>query len=398
MSAGHDGAVRLWDVETGRQLHCFRGHREIAYSVAISPDGRYALSGGGGEYRDRRWGQGTDWALRLWQLPEPAPAEKVGQVHLFAGHRDIVHGVAVSRDGRYAVSGGYKLRDGKLVDGAKDYDIRLWDLATRTEVRRLAGSGAAVYSVALSPDGRRVLSGGGHPTGAVRLLDAATGQELKRSEAREHAVWSVAFSPDGRRALDAADFENEFRLRDLESGKEVRRFVGHTKPVRQAVFSPDGRRALSASHDGTARLWEVETGKEVKRFGGQDALAAVAFSPDGRRALTGGHDHMVRLWDVETGKEVRRFGGHKGLVYSVTFSPDGRFALSAGGSFDAEGEEDFSLRLWDLGSGKELHRFDGHTDVVTQVLWLPDGRHALSCGFDTTVRLWRLPDLPPAGR
>jgi WD40 repeat protein len=397
MSAGHDGAVRLWDVEAGRQLHCFRGHREIAYSVTISPDGRHALSGGGGEFRDARWGHGTDWALRLWQLPDPAPAEKVGQVHLFEGHRDIVHGLAVSPDGRHAVSGGgYKLREGKLVDGAKDYDIRLWDLATRTEVRRLPGSGAAVYSVAFSPDGRSVLSGGGNPEGAIRLLDVATGKELRRSEGREHAVWSVAFSPHGRRALDAADFENEFRLRDVETGQEVRRFAGHTKPVRQVAFSPDGRHALSAGYDGTARLWDVESGKEAKRFEAHDAVAAVAISPDGRRLLTGGHDHGVRLWDVESGKELKRFGGHKGLVYSVAFSPDGRFALSAGGSFDAEGEEDFSLRLWGLESGKELHRFEGHTDVVTQVLWLPDGRHALSAGFDTTVRLWRLPDLPAA--
>jgi serine/threonine protein kinase/WD40 repeat protein len=327
------------------------------------------------------------------------PEAKVGQVHLFEGHRDIVHGIAVSRDGRYAVSGGgYKLRDGQLVPGAKDYDIRLWALATRTELRRLSGSGAAVYSVAFSPDGRHVLSGGGNPEGAIRLLDAATGKELKRTEGRETAVWSVAFSPDGRRALDAADLENEFRLRDVESGKEVRRFAGHTKQVRQAVFSPDGRRALSGSYDGTARLWDVETGKEVKRFVGHDAVAAVAFSPDGRRVLTGGHDHTVRLWDVESGKEVKRFVGHKGLVHSVAFSPDGRYALSAGGSFDAAGEEDFSLRLWGVESGKELHRFEGHTDVVSQVLWLPDGRHALSCGLDTTVRLWRLPDLSAAGK
>jgi len=118
------------------------------------------------------------------------------------------------------------------------------------------------------------------------------------------------------------------------------------------------------------------------------------MSPDGRRVLTGGDDHTLRLWDVESGKELKRFEGHKSLVNSVAFSPDGRFALSAGGGSDAEDEEDFSVRLWDLESGKELHRFEGHTDVVSGVIWLPDGRHALSCGWDTTVRLWRLPDPP----
>src|SRR5262249_23732536 len=121
--------------------------------------------------------------LRVY-APKP-PEEKVGQVHLFAGHKDVVHGLAVSRDGRYAVSGGgYKFRDGKWVDGAKDFDIRVWDLATRTELRRLGGSEAAVWSVALSPDGRRVLSGGGNADGAIRLLDVETGKELVRSETR----------------------------------------------------------------------------------------------------------------------------------------------------------------------------------------------------------------------
>ncbi len=72
----------------------------------------------------------------------------------------------------------------------------------------------------------------------------------------------------------------------------------------------------------------------------------------------------------------------------------GPFTLSAGGGIDIGHEEDFSIRLWDLESGKELHRFDGHKGVVSQVIWLPDGKHALSSSWDTTVRLWRLPELP----
>ena len=62
--------MRLWDVATGRQLHCFR-HREMVHSVAISPDGRYALSGGGGMVQDGKWLPGTDWAAHLWRLPDP---------------------------------------------------------------------------------------------------------------------------------------------------------------------------------------------------------------------------------------------------------------------------------------------------------------------------------------
>jgi eukaryotic-like serine/threonine-protein kinase len=70
LSGSGDGTVRLWEVETGRELHRFDGHREVVYSVAFSPDGRYALSGGGGGFRDGSWFAGSDWAVRLWRLPD----------------------------------------------------------------------------------------------------------------------------------------------------------------------------------------------------------------------------------------------------------------------------------------------------------------------------------------
>jgi hypothetical protein len=70
LSASGDGTVRLWDVSTGRQLQCFR-HHEIVATVAFSPDGRYALSGGGFVFRNGNWLNGTDWAIHLWRLPDP---------------------------------------------------------------------------------------------------------------------------------------------------------------------------------------------------------------------------------------------------------------------------------------------------------------------------------------
>jgi WD40 repeat protein len=114
----------------------------------------------------------------------------------------------------------------------------------------------------------------------------------------------------------------------------------------------------------------------------------VALSPDGKQALSGGLDKTLRLWDVETGKELRQFEGHSGNVHGVAFSPDGRFALSG---------DDHNVRLWEVATGKELHRFDGLQGWVYSVVFSSDGRYALSASpGDRTVRLWRLPDPPPA--
>jgi WD40 repeat protein len=96
----------------------------------------------------------------------------------------------------------------------------------------------------------------------------------------------------------------------------------------------------------------------------------------------------LRLWDLDSGEEIRRFSGHTDVVQGVAITRDGRCARSA--------SADRTVRFWDLHTGKELHCFTGHTGFLGVAI-SPDGKFGLSGGYeDNTVRLWRLPDLPPA--
>ena len=157
----------------------------------------------------------------------------------------------------------------------------------------------------------------------------AGGQSLRTFTGHSHGVNAVALSPDGRTALSGGG-DGTLKLWDVATGKELRTLSAHSirsffglNIINSVAFSPDGRTALSGSEDDTLKLWEVATGKELRTFSGhKDYVFAVAFSPDGRTALSGSRDETLKLWELATGKELRTFRGHSAFVRSVAFSPD----------------------------------------------------------------------------
>jgi WD40 repeat protein len=281
--------------------------------------------------------------------------------------------VAFTPDGRQAVATG----------GA----VILYDLAGGREVNRALELQFARCGLALTRDGRYFVTGHQHDN-VVRMGEVRTGREVRTFEGHTAGVYAVALSPDGKRLVTGGD-DKTLRLWDVATGKELRRFPGVTDMVRSADFSPDGRRVVSG-HYGTGssfpvRLWDADGGKEVRSFDGHTRdVTAVLFTPDGRSVLSAGMDGAAILWDVETGKEVRRLA-HPGGVYGAAVSPDGRRALTAGFG-------DRLVRLWDLATGRELRRLDGHAGAVLSVAFSPDGKRALSSDSQCTLRLWRMPE------
>ena len=321
-----------------RLIRSFTGHTGWVLSVAISPDGRTALSGS------------DDKTLKLWDLATGR------ELRTFTGHSGRVKSVAISPDGRTALS------------GSEDKTLKLWDLATGRELRTFAGHAHSVSSVAISPDGRTALSGSedetlygsedktlyGSRDKTLKLWDLATGKELRSFTGHPGSFYSVAISPDGRTALSGSE-DNTLKLWDLATGRKLRSFTGHTVSVSSVAISPDGRTALSGSGgwsgDNTLKLWDLATGKELRTFTGHThSVSSVAISPDGRTALSGSWDRTLKLWDVATGRELRSFTGHTGWVRSVAISPDGRTALSGAGRIygGVDNTVDNTLKHWDL--------------------------------------------------
>lgn len=300
------------------EVRRFRHHCKEIMCVLFIPDGRQAVTAGGG--------------VITFDLET---GREVSRTMMRDYSRD---GLALTRDGRRF-----------LTSHRWDQCVRLADLATGKEVQVFEGHVGGVHGVALSPDDARAASAG--MDGTVRIWDVKTGQQLHRL-APPGKVWCVAFSSDGRLLASGhwtptatghgrLGSDNPIRLWDVETGREVRRLEGHGWRITALAFRPDGRTLVSGSMDGTVRVWDVGTGREVRRIDHDPTgVSDVAVSPDGRRVLASGWvSKTVRLWDLSDGLELLRFPGDQ-FTMSVAFSPDGRRALT--------GESWYMVRLWNL--------------------------------------------------
>jgi WD40 repeat protein len=111
-------------------------------------------------------------------------------------------------------------------------------------------------------------------------------------------VLSVAVTPDGKHVVSGSG-DNTVRLWELATGKEVRRFTGHADWVRSVAVTPDGKYVVSGSGDNTVRLLELATGQEVRRFTGHENWVwSVAVTPDGKYVVSGSGDNTVRVWPI----------------------------------------------------------------------------------------------------
>jgi WD40 repeat protein len=278
-TANGDGTVRLWQTATGKLLRTFQGE-EVAWAVVISRDGRQLLSAGGDAWNGSKFVRG------------------------------------------------------------KDYDLKLWDVDTGQLVRSFPGHKARVRALALSPDGRQVLSVG--QDGTLRLWNVETGAEIRQWSAST-GIQCLAFAPDSRLAA-SSDWEGLVSLWDVGTGQRVRRFEGHTQPVMSVAFSPDGRLLLTGSTDKTMRLWEVASGLEITVYHHPTGVGGVAFLPGGTRAVSGsglgqeknryfglGKDVCVRVWDLKRGQVLGRHDMEGLAVLSLASSADGRLLLAGDG-------------------------------------------------------------------
>ena len=317
-----DMAVRLWNLNTRKQIAVLEHHNPGIKSVAISPNGALLASGR------------KDGVVALWDIRTHK------RLATLRGHKATVRSLAFSPDGTL------------LASSEREY-ARLWDVQTRKQIAVFKNRVAIVESVAFSPDGKTLAS---VDYNAIRLWDThrkrtvgVLQQQAHRMLPRQRIssvgeisgsiIQSVAFSPDGK-LLASGGFDNKVRVWNVAKRREIFiREPGEKKrgSIFAVAFSPDGKILVSAGSE-NIHLWDVAEHKLIGTLNEDKYVATLDFSPDGR-FLAAGAGAKIRVWDMKTQEEVTTLEGGAPLVSSLAFSGDGKTLVA--GSWDG------AIRVWD---------------------------------------------------
>ncbi len=234
------------------------------------------------------------------------------------------------------------------------------------------------------------------------LWDTKKGSIVQKFTMREMPqtsvnVNSVAISLDGKKVLTGDEGYNstsgEIILWDSKTGNEIHRMKGHKGAISKVLFTPNNRFAISASYDSTLKLWDLNSGKNIKTYsgsGGSSSIFATAYTPDGRYLLTAGKSNNLDIWEPKSGRLIKILKGHKAPVNDIRVSLDSRYALS----IDIETRY---AKLWNLEEGLEILSIRPPSTAYTNYIAISPGSRFLLKVSDlgNTLTLFKLSNGQP---